>query len=119
MALTWDFKEKVGEAVIRQGDSKFTVNLYNGNAYLIFIYEYKDSETNKDMYTLWTFWGDKSHAKNCLGLSKGKTNIYVDDYNDITTIRLDKKKCRNVYEIVGLVSKAFDNITIEIYTSEE
>lgn len=115
MALTWDFKNKVGEAIIKQKDEEFILNLYNGNAYLIFVYEYTDSKTGDDMYNLWTFWADKVHAKNCLGITKKYDNIYDEK---IVKFRFDKTKCKNVEEIIGLIVKAFDNIDIEVYSSE-
>lgn len=119
MALEWNFKKKVGEAIIKQKDTTYTVNLYNGNAYLIFIYEYVDEKTGNNMYSLWTFWGDKVHAKNCLGITKGHDNIYEDEFDKIIKFRFNKTKCRNVNEIIGLIVKAFDNIDIEVYTEED
>ena len=79
MSLNWNWSEKCGEAVFEQRDKEFTVNLYQGNAYLIFIYEYEEDGNN--MYNLFTFWADKGHAKRCLGLEKDyqgvKYNIYT------------------------------------------
>ena len=42
MALNWSWNGKCGEAVFEQRGKEFTVNLYQGNAYLIFLYEHKD-----------------------------------------------------------------------------
>lgn len=121
MALTWKWDEKVGEAVVRQSvngeDREFTLNLYNGNALLIFMYEYKENGTDK--YNLWSFWCDAQHMKNCLGLKKGTTNIY-NSYDRLVKIRLNKKKCRGYKEIVAALASAdFDNFTIELYTEKE
>lgn len=118
MALQWDWKDKVGEAVVEQNGSEYTVDLYQGNAYLIFINEY--TEDGVDKYTLWSFWADKEHAKVCLGLKKGvdQSNIYTAYESQIKTFRLSKKT-RHLSEIVGLLVKAFDNINIEIYKEDE
>lgn len=117
MALNWNWNEKCGEAVFEQnfnGTKEFTVSLYQGNAFLIFIYEYK--EDDNDMYSLWTFWADKVHAKRCLGLEKGYENLYNDGRDKLKKIRLNKAKCSNVSEIVRMLVKAFDDLTIEIYS---
>lgn len=116
MSLNWSWNEKCGEAVFEQHDKEFTVNLYQGNAYLIFLYEYKDKETGHDMYNLWTFWADKTHAKRCLGLEKGYENLYSDARDKLKKIRINKAKCSKASEIVGLLVKAFDDLVIEIYS---
>ena len=41
------------------------------------------------------------------------------DWQKFTKIRLNKAKSKNFKDLVELFSKAFDNITIEIYTEEE
>ena len=118
MALNWNWNEKCGEAVFEQRNGEFTVSLYQGNAYLIFLYEYKEDDA--DMYNLFTFWADKSHAKRCLGLEKDyegvKYNLYNGENNKLKKIRLNKAKCSKTAEIVGLLVKAFDDLTIEIYS---
>lgn len=123
MAIQWKWNEKCGEATfvdIYDGDNRTsTTNLYVGNAYLIFINEWE--ENGQNMYSLSTFWADKEHMKNCLGLNKkaGYTeNIHDKDYCRLTKIRLNKKKCRHTKEIVTALIQAFDNIDIEIYTEE-
>ena len=119
MALTWDFRNKCGEATLVQGDREFTLNLYQGNAYLIFLSEWK--EDGQDMYSLNSFWADRDHAKILLGLKKNydgeKVNIYDEDWSRVTKFRFNKEKMREkeFYEIIGMIAKAFDNIDIEIY----
>ena len=125
MALRWDWKEKVGEIDFEQTrDGKtntYTLSLYEGNALLIMLYEY--NKDGKDMYDMWSFFVDKTHAKKCLGLQKNAdgelVNFYDDGWNKITEIRLNKAKSRNFKDIIELFSKAFDNITIEIYTEKD
>lgn len=126
MALTWEWKEKCGEVIVEQktesGDwRQFPLSLYTGNAFLIMLYEYQ--EDGKDMYSMYSFWSDKRHAQNCLGLDKknGYTeNIYANKpYERFLKFRLDKRKCRYLKDIVPLLTQAFDNITIEIYSDDE
>lgn len=114
MALNWSWSEKCGEAVFEQRGKEFTVNLYQGNAYLIFIYEYE--EDGNDMYNLFTFWADKVHAKRCLGLEKGYENLYNDERDQLKKIRINKSKFSKASEMIGLLVKAFDDLVIEIYS---
>lgn len=118
MSLNWKWSEKCGEAVVEQRGKDFTMSLYQGNAYLIFIYEFK--ENGKDMYDVWSFWADKEHAKRCLGLAKGKEycNLYNSEWDKLKTIRINKAKHRNASELIGMLVKAFDDLTVEIYSEK-
>lgn len=128
MSLNWNWNEKIGEFVIKYRNTYEEewktehIDLYEGNAFLIMIHEYK--ENDKDMYELWSFWVDKIHAKRMLGLDKkykdtyGK-NTYTGDCTKIMRVRINKAKSRNWKEIVALVSEAFDDIQIELYTKED
>ena len=119
MALHWNWDEKCGEAIIEQFGNEYTLNLYEGNAYLIFLNEYK--EDGKQMYSMYNFLVDKEHAKRCLGLARGKNydgTPYTNLFTEVKKIRLDKAKCNKTAELVGMFAKAFDNIDIEIYTSD-
>ena len=75
-----------------------------------------------EKYNVFSFFADDKHMKNCLGLSKGYENIF-DDGNDnvLKMIRFNKKKIgkTNLSKLVSAFAKAFDNITIEIYSEEE
>ena len=123
MSLNWNWKDKCGEATFFENypDSEprtYTVNLYEGNAYLIFIYEYE--ENGEGMYTLNSFWCDKTHMNRCLGIDKKYKatygeNMYEKPYSRLTKIRLNKAKCRNIKEIIKAMVEAFDNLEIEIY----
>lgn len=132
MALNWLWKDKCGECIVEYdeptinlgtGETTYktnTLNLYEGNAFLIFIHEYE--EDGRGMYKLWTFWGDKVHMKRRLGLDKkwdtyGK-NMYQEGYSRIKKIRLNKAKCRHYKDIVTAMAQAFDQIEIEIFTEE-
>lgn len=125
MSLNWNWNNKCGEATLTQTingkERNFTLSLYNGNAYLIFLHEYQN-ESGQDVYDLHSFWADKEHMKRMLGLDKKhgySENCHADGLSRITKFRLNKKKCRNFTDIVAAVAKAFDDVTIEIYSEEE
>lgn len=121
MSLNWRWEEKCGEAIVRHefdGEVKeLTKTLYEGNAFLIFLSEWK--EDDKNMYSLYSFFADEKHAKTCLGLTKDSDNIFVDGFETLTKIRINKKKSRNWKKIVTLFAQAFDNIQIEVYNEED
>lgn len=117
MALNWRWEDKCGEATIVDIENReHTLNLYEGNAFLIFLREYEEDGHN--MYSLWSFWADKEHMKNCLGLNKKKgytSNIYEYGSSKIVKMRFNKDKCRYLKDITTALVQAFDNINIEIY----
>ena len=76
------------------------------------------TENGTDMYSLYSFFADEKHAKNCLGLTKGHTNIFEDGGTKFKKLRLNKAKSRNWKKIVSLFAQAFDNIEIELYTEK-
>lgn len=117
MALHWDFKEKVGEAYFiadyGNGWEEYKVNIYNGNALMILVYEYEEDGVQK--YSLNSFFADEQHLKNCLGLAKGyEGNIFVKPYERLTKLRLTKN-CRKYDKIFSIFAKAFDELEMEIY----
>ena len=123
MAITWNWDSKCGEAIIEQtisGETKyFTKTLYEGNCLLIFLNEW--TEDGVDKYSMYSFWADKEHAKTCLGLKKDKDydNMFNLPYSKLIKIKLNKKKCRKVKDIVALLVQAFDNIEIEIFSEDK
>ena len=92
-------------------------NLYQGNAYLIFLNEWE--EDGKNLYSLYSFWADKQHMKNCLGLTSKKNEESFNYFNTpectLTTVRLNKRKCKYLKDIINALVSGFDNIKIEIY----
>lgn len=130
MALQWDFKKKVGEAYFIQkfknenGEwetGKYIVSLYEGNAYMIFIYENDEDQT----YSLHSFFADKEHAEILLGLKKGndgkKVNIFNANREKMTQLNIDKSMFstpKKAAEFIGLIVRAFDDIRINLYTEE-
>lgn len=125
MALTWNWDKRVGTATLVQKheegkETEYSISLYEGNAFLIFIHEYE--EDGKEKYELISFWGDKRHMLNCLGLNKKEgftENLYVTPAQEYTKFRLNKNKCRHINDIIPALVRAFDKLTIEIVSGEE
>ena len=80
MALNWNWDNKIGELLIRQGEKEFTISIYQGNALAIFIHEYVNSE-GQEVYSMYNFFCDKEHLKNC---TKDKTWNYAEEWVKIT-----------------------------------
>lgn len=116
MALHWQWSDKCGEAVVKRGAADITLNLYEGNAFLIFVYEYEKS--GDTYYTVDGFWNDERHMKACLGIDKKGGNTR-NMHDDLLKIRLNKSKSRNYKKIISALIQAFDDLTIEIYTDKE
>ena len=68
--LNWDFTKRIGYVDVERGSQKERWNIYQGNAFAIMCWE------NDTQYQLMTFWADEQHAKNCLGLTRGYSNLY-------------------------------------------
>ena len=80
MALNWNWNEKIGELLIRQGEKEFTMSIYKGNALAIFLHEYTN-EGGQEVYTMYNFFCDKTHFTNC---TKDKTWNYAEEWVKIT-----------------------------------
>lgn len=112
MSLNWNFKtDKIGEWLqVSERNGKIYethMRLYSGNALLIGCIE----DDEKDTYSVNTFFCNKDHMRNCLGIAKNFDNIYNHyQYNKITLY----KEYRYTKDIVNAFIKAkFDNV-IEI-----
>ena len=118
MALYWEWKDKVGESIFENLEGKeYTINLYQGNAFLIFINEYTETDDNGEvhnMYNLHSFFCDEAHAKRCLGLVKDTSNIFADGFCRMKKIRINKAKFTHTNKLVSMLVKAFDNLDIEL-----
>lgn len=120
MALHWEWSEKCGEVTLVQmhegeEDREFKLSLYTGNACLIMLNEWE--ENGETYWSMSSFWADKQHMKNCLGLNKKggcDRNIYSTPYQKWTRIKLNKKKCRYFKDIVAALAQAFDDLIIEV-----
>lgn len=116
MALNWDFKRKAGTVTQNIGKEDITLNWYEGNALMIVTNEWKEEKTGEELYSMaWFFIGD-DHAKNCLGLSKGHTNMFED--HPITKLTIYRDHCRQWLNIVKYFTKAFPDIEITISSHE-
>lgn len=118
--LEWNWDEKCGEAVfvetLKGVEAKHTYNMYTGNAYMLFINEWTEPD-GTERYDVCSFWLDKDHMKNCLGLNKkgGHTkNIHYDSRK----FKLNKAKCRYWKQIVQALAEAYDDVEIELYTEK-
>ena len=107
MALRWDFNHKGGTIKQERGGIH---NWYEGNGLMIALNEWKEGES--ELYSMYFFFADKDHAKNCLGLSKGHSNIFEDD--PITEITISRSECYQWKVIIDLFTKAFPEITIHV-----
>ena len=116
--LQWNWDNKVGEVEIFNHDKVVTYKLYEGNAFLIMLYEYE--EDGKDMYSMHNFFADETHAKRMLGLDKKWKETYGNNCFDqpnykMKKIRINKKEYTHTKKLVSMLADAFDDITIEIY----
>ena len=78
MALNWNWDNKIGELLIRQGDKDFSINVYQGNALAIFLHEFTNDE-GKEAYTMYNFFCDKEHFRNC-----AKNYNYAEEWVKLT-----------------------------------
>jgi len=118
MALHWNWSDKIGTVTIFNHDKEVEYTLYQGNAFLIMLYEYKDKD-GEELWQMGSFFVDESHAKNCLGLTKGYDNMFNTNYYKMLKIRINKKKYSYTKKLIDMLVKAFDDISIELYTEKE
>ena len=116
MALTWEWSKVAGTITENNYGKYVTFNFYEGNALMIVMYEYKDDE-GKDMYNLHWFFCDEAHAKNCLGLAKGKENMF--EPGQVKNITIYRDNCLQWEKIVKLFTKAFPEIEIILKSKKE
>ena len=107
MAITYNRKEKCGEATFCRENYIYTVDLYVGNCFLIMI-ENVDGED-----VLHSFFADETHMERCL-----EAKIFT-GFDTLTSITINKAKCRNYKKIVALLAEYLDDIDIAIYKNGE
>lgn len=117
MGLNWNWNEKVGEVnfTSSSGD-EWCCDLYQGNAFLIMIHEFKD-EDGADHYELSGYFIDKQHCKNCFGLNKkgGYTdNLYAKGSFRLDRITIYKDRYSYTKDLVSFIVQAFDCVNIQI-----
>lgn len=114
MALTWDWNKRIGRARFWNGNEEVILNLYQGNAFLIFMKEFYVGGARN--YELWSFFADKKHAKNCLGLDKEwNRNIFSDGGALLHYIEINTREYAYTKDLVQLLTKAYKEITIKLY----
>lgn len=112
MSLSWEWNDRIGTCTVEQnvhGKEPYTFNIYKGNAFAIFIYEYDNDGVGK--YALTNFFADKTHAKRMLGLDSkyketyGKKNYLDHDYERYVEFALDASR-KEAKELAELLMKA-------------
>ena len=116
--LNWQWDEKVGEVDIYNYDKVVTYSLYQGNAFLIFVYEY--TENGKSMYSVNNCFVDEAHAKRALGIDKNSKTTYGDNTLNqpsykLQEIRIKKKDYKHTKKLISMLVEAFDELTIKLY----
>ena len=113
MAIRWDFREKVGTCQIEQNGVEYTFSLYEGNAFLIFLYEWKNEE-GEGMYSMHNFFADETHMKNMLGLTKEYKgdNTLNRDGERLKQITIYTDKYHYTKKLVNALVSAFDKLNI-------
>ena len=105
--LNWQWSNKLGYLVTKDDNNGYKINLYGGNALMIAVWEWK--ENDKDMYSLYTFFADKDHAKRCLGLAKGSDYI-MDSIKEIHLYGDDDR----IWELAKLWYKAIQRYKLDV-----
>lgn len=98
MALQWQWKEQIGELDIMQGDKKFTLTVYTGNAMLILLHE------NEKSWTMYNFFADRTHFKNC---KNDKEWNYAEEWREL---RLWKKPTPDQWLLIEDLAKRNVNV---------
>lgn len=65
MALSVDFKDKLGHYTLNYADRKFKIFFCGCNALVADIYFYTDAEDGEKRASLQSFFGDVEHLKRC------------------------------------------------------
>ena len=98
MAIQWEWKNKIGELDIEQGEKKFTMSVYTGNALIIFLYE------TEKTYKMYNFFADKDHFKNC---AKDSEWDYASEWREL---RLWKKPTADQWLLIEDLAKRGVNV---------
>lgn len=126
MSVNWKWEDKIGEVFIEQEKEKgvkhsFKLDMYTGNCLAIVLYNYKvkdnDNGNMVEKYSLYCWFSDMKHLKNCLGLS----NQYKDNVlTEIKKVRLNtyylNDRVPELLKMAYLFTKA--NIKVELFYKE-
>ena len=116
MALTWEWSELSGTITENNYGKDVTFNFYEGNAMMIVLNEFKD-EDGTDRYNLHWFFCDEAHAKNCLGLAKGKESMF--EPGQVKKLVIYRDNCHQWEKIVKVFTKAFPDVEIILRAKKE
>lgn len=106
MALNWNFAtDYFGTLYIKEdyhnneGEKEYPHPIYSGNAFAIFTNEWEEEGTK--MYSLYSFFTDEKHAKNCFGLTKEfkDSNIFGDKITR-WELKRDSKNARKLAKML-------------------
>lgn len=92
MSINWNWKDNIGVLKVKDifyTDGKeefkeFYIQIYEGNADLIFIYEYE--EDNQERYSLYNIFCDLPHLKRCI-----EAGMTFDEWQHITFFKWTRK----------------------------
>lgn len=114
MAVTWKWDAKMGEMFVENDNphikrKNWKVNMYTGgNCMSVLLYEYRDKETKKNMYTLYGWMDDVKHLKN-----------HIDLYHNVTRMKLNTYYLRSgneLYKMAQVLTEA--GIKVELFYKE-
>lgn len=112
MPIIVDWNKKIGKAVFHQSidgeDKVYTLDLYEGNAFLVMIHD------NGDERTLNCFFLDSGHMERCL-----KDGMFNRSWDKMTAITINKAKYCHYKEVVALLTEYLDDIDISVYKDGE
>lgn len=118
MLRIYDFNDKSGEVLVRQGDHEWTFDMYGedkSNVFLATVWKHPGlSDDEETEYQLQWFFCDESHGKRMLGLTKNYDGKRDNCLAEVKKITIYKNKCANWKKILNLFAQAFDELTIEI-----
>ena len=118
MALHWDWKEKAGQVtVVDHLGKEYTANWCEGNGLMIVLNEWE--ENGETYWSMGWFFADIEHAKNCLGITKGKKNMWTEDGMKITKLTINRKYSTQWKKLVDVMTKGFPEIDITLYNDED
>ena len=105
MAITWKWDEQIGELDIMQSGKKFTLNVYTGNAMIIFLHE------TQKTWSMYNFFTDRKHFINC---KKDKEYNYAQEWCEL---RLWKKPTSDQWLLIEDIAKR--NVNVRFITKPD
>lgn len=104
MSINWNWKDKIGELEVSGIHRDIILNIYEGNAVMIFLYEYE--EDGKELYQMYNFICDVQHLRRCVANGDG----YFADWKEL---RLHKWS-KNIETIASICARAGVRVVFDI-----